>query len=470
MCKHIMQTDRHQTTAPQILLINPWIYDFAAFDLWLKPLGLLYVGGYLRQHGYRLRLIDCLDRHNPQLLALQGQTSPRLKAYGTGKFFRRRLETPEVLRQIPYPYCRYGITEEIFCDMLAKVPRPDAIFVTSMMSYWYPAAFRAIELAKHQFPEVPIVLGGVYASLCTEHAFAHSGADYVVQGQITDMLRALLDRITGYSRHETCSPFDICRTRPAYDLYEHLDHVGILTSLGCPFHCTYCASQLLCPDFLQRSPDSVFREIEELSVQRNVRNFAFYDDALLVNFQQHLQPVLEQIIQRELNCHFHTPNGLHARYIDEESAQLLFQAGFKTLRISLETIDRTRQQQSGGKVTSDEFQQAIEALKHAGFRGDQIGVYLFVGLPGQALEETEATVRYVHQQGLLVNLCEFSPIPETREWELLAQSGDVSANDDPLLHNNSIFLYMKQRYRFEQIQTLRNLIRAFNAKIKARYV
>jgi molybdenum cofactor biosynthesis enzyme MoaA len=189
---------------------------------------------------------------------------------------------------------------------------------------------------------------------------------------------------------------------------------------------------------------------------------------LLVNFRRHLQPILEQLIQQKLRCGFHTPNGLHARYIDHESARLLFRAGFKTLRLSLETIDRRRQHQTGGKVTSDEFQQAVEALKKAGFQGNQIGVYLFVGLAGQTLEETEATVRYVHRQGLLVNLCEFSPIPGTREWERLAQSRDVNADDDPLLHNNSIFLYVRHRYRFEQIQALRSLVRALNAKIKAK--
>jgi hypothetical protein len=30
-----------------ILLVNPWIHDFAAYDLWMKPLGLLYLGGIL---------------------------------------------------------------------------------------------------------------------------------------------------------------------------------------------------------------------------------------------------------------------------------------------------------------------------------------------------------------------------------------------------------------------------------------
>ncbi len=383
-----MSANVRQTEAPRLLLLNPWIYDFSAFDLWLKPLGLLYIGGYLRQHGYSVHLIDCLDRHNPQLLALQGRTSPRMKAYGTGKFFRRVIEKPEILRQIPYPYCRYGIPEEIFCQMLANTPRPSAILVTSMMSYWYPAVFRIIELAKQQFSQIPVILGGVYAGLCPEHALRHSGADYVVQGDAAETLLPLIDRITGCTRQEPYSALDFCRTRPAYDLYEHLDHAGLLTSIGCPFCCTYCASQLLCPNFIQRSPKSVFREIENMSLQRNIHNFAFYDDALLVNFHSHLQPLLEQLIRKQLPCSFHTPNGLHARYIDDDVARLLFQAGFKTLRLSLETIDRRRQKQTGGKITRDEFQQALEALKKAGFQGDRIGVYLFVGLPGQTLEDT----------------------------------------------------------------------------------
>ena len=29
---------------PHILLVNPWIHDFAAYDFWAKPLGLLTLG------------------------------------------------------------------------------------------------------------------------------------------------------------------------------------------------------------------------------------------------------------------------------------------------------------------------------------------------------------------------------------------------------------------------------------------
>jgi hypothetical protein len=46
-----------------LLLINPWIYDFTAYDLWSKPLGLLYLAAFLRQQGFKISYIDCLDKY-----------------------------------------------------------------------------------------------------------------------------------------------------------------------------------------------------------------------------------------------------------------------------------------------------------------------------------------------------------------------------------------------------------------------
>lgn len=49
---------------PKILLVNPPIYDFAAYDFWLKPYGLLRIAGHLRM-GNNLYLFDFLDRLHP---------------------------------------------------------------------------------------------------------------------------------------------------------------------------------------------------------------------------------------------------------------------------------------------------------------------------------------------------------------------------------------------------------------------
>ena len=46
---------------PRILLVNPPIYDFAAYDFWLRPYGLLSVAGQLRGRA-EFFLFDYLDR------------------------------------------------------------------------------------------------------------------------------------------------------------------------------------------------------------------------------------------------------------------------------------------------------------------------------------------------------------------------------------------------------------------------
>lgn len=453
------------STQKHLLLINPWIYDFAAFDYWMKPLGLLYLAAYLREAGYQIDWIDCVDRCHPEVAGLP--QAPKSRAHGTGKFLRQEIPKPAVLQDIPYHYCRYGMPEDLFMAMLRRMPRPDAVLVTSMMTYWYPGAARAIELVKQVFPGVLVALGGVYASLCRDHAASVSGADVVATERDPNRVVEMIDDLVGVRSHAEYRAFPAEAPLPAYDLYPRLESVSLLTSVGCPYRCSYCASQRLCPTFLQRSPDAVFNEIRHYVRDCNIRNIALYDDALLVNAPDHFEPLFEQVVDARLACSYHTPNGLHARYISEQVAQLMFQAGFQSLRLSLETVDAERQQQTGGKVTGAEFRQAVEQLKRAGFQGHQIGVYLFVGLPGQPLEETEATIRFVNSLGVLASLCEYSPIPGTPAHAQLAQAGYLSADDDPLLHNNTIFLYMKERHACEQIQQLKDLTRTLNAPIKA---
>ena len=53
------------SSPPLFLLINPWITDFAAYDLWARPIGLLILASLLRDGGCGVRLIDCLDRRDP---------------------------------------------------------------------------------------------------------------------------------------------------------------------------------------------------------------------------------------------------------------------------------------------------------------------------------------------------------------------------------------------------------------------
>ena len=55
---------------PRILLLNPALYDFSAYDFWLKPFGLLSVGGQLRGRA-DFALFDYLDRLHPSLAGMK---------------------------------------------------------------------------------------------------------------------------------------------------------------------------------------------------------------------------------------------------------------------------------------------------------------------------------------------------------------------------------------------------------------
>jgi len=246
-----------------LLLINPWIYDFTAYDFWSKPLGLLYIASILRENNYRINYIDCVDCNNPEILEFPQKRFPRKDEFGRGSFYKEEVKKPEVIKNIPRRFSRYGITEDIFRQELKKIPPPQAVLITSIMTYWYPGVFRVIQIIKQAFPGVPIILGGIYATLCFDHASKFSGADYVIAGnEIKDLLR-ILEQITKnkikYS--ETGKGLD-CLPYPAWDLYPNLDYICLLSSQGCPFRCSYCASFKINPKLEFRNPEKVANEIK----------------------------------------------------------------------------------------------------------------------------------------------------------------------------------------------------------------
>ena len=100
--------------APFVLLINPWITDFAAYDLWTKPMGLLLLASLLREGGCGVALIDCLDRRDP-FTNFHPETMPgRDKKFGTGKYPRMRLPKPRPYNDFPRYFTGTEFTRRAF--------------------------------------------------------------------------------------------------------------------------------------------------------------------------------------------------------------------------------------------------------------------------------------------------------------------------------------------------------------------
>ncbi|MBD3287221.1 radical SAM protein [candidate division KSB1 bacterium] len=446
-----------------ILLVNPWIYDFAAYDFWIKPMGLLSIGSILEHFGYKTFLIDCMDRFHPLILKKSTRgISPKHK-YGTGKFLRQVVEKPEMLSDIPRKYCRYGMPMDTFNEALSNIPQPDVILVTSMMTYWYPGPFKAIELLRQAFPKTRIILGGIYATLYHEHAEKYSGADVVITGPGERQALQLVDQITGNESDWNLFPEKWSEMpEPSYRYYNTLASVPVMTSRGCPYRCSFCASYLLCDTFEQKEPQRILEHIEYHYRKRHVNQFAFFDDALLVNKEAHIKKILEGCENRSVHVNFHTPNGLHAGKIDAEIAQIMFKTNFKTIRLSYETSNKARQKEMLHKVSDDALSNALDHLENAGYARNHIDVYVIMGLPGQELEEVVDSMIFVNSLGAKVRLTSFSPIPNTVDWNRAVTRFEMEENPDPLLTNNTIFPLKNERQTYDQFQNLRNLSKVLN--------
>lgn len=443
--------------AIKVLFIQPWIYDFSAYDFWIKPLGLLYTASLVREYcGAEVRFLDCLDGGRPG-------SRPRLKARpdGRGHFPKEEVPKPAVLKDVPRRFSRYGISPAEFEEALAREPVPDVVMMTCAMTYWYPGVQAVVELVRRRFGSVPVLLGGSYATLCPEHAAAHSGADLVVSGPAEVGLWPVMREVLGAGAVVCDAPVPgpfSALPRPAFDLVQNRAWLPILTSRGCPFRCSFCASFRLAPAYEQRPVDSVFSEIEDSCRRFGTRRFVLYDDAFLVDRGSHAQPLLRMIASSGLDLRIETPNGLHLSAVDGETAALFRSAGVGSIHLSLESSSDEFLKEKSPKTRAGDLARALDNLEAAGYRRNDCIVYLIMGLPGQDTAGIGESIEYVRGLGASPRLTSFSPIPGTREWDLLIGRGVLSDTCDPLLHNKTAFACLMSGIPPEETARLKALM------------
>jgi len=441
----------------KLLLINPWIYDFTAFDLWSQPLGLLYLASFLRRFEYDIAYIDCLG----------GNGHSKTKKYGTGHYPRTIIEKPAILHYVPRHYARYGISEEDFIARLQQNHDADAILITSIMTYWYPGVQNVVRLVRQHLPDKPVILGGIYATLLPQHAKRIIQPDYLVTGpgelKTLQLLSSILQQ--PYNNENLPKSLDDY-PYPAFDLLERTEYLLIMTSRGCPYDCSFCAQKKIAMPYARRSPDGVVREFQEQYERFRLRDFAFYDDALFLAKEKHIEIILQKLISCKLPLRLHSPNGLFAKYIDRRLAELMYKSGFKTIRISFETSNEQRRKDMYSKVTNEAMIQAVQNLVAAGYKAAELEAYVLMGLPEQSLEEVIASIIFVNNLGVQVKLASFSPIPGTLEYQRAVEKGLIPEDIDPLLSNKSIYPLADPQTSFERFRKVRTFAMVLNESAK----
>jgi radical SAM superfamily enzyme YgiQ (UPF0313 family) len=330
------------------------------------------------------------------------------------------------------------------------------------MTYWYPGAVEAVGLAREVFPRARIVVGGLYPSLCYDHAKTHLGADLTVRGGELRSLYAFIEEVLSRPLAFKPDPEDLERLPyPAFDLCEKPFFVPLLTSLGCVYKCTYCATPYLHPKMIRRSPRSVLDEILYWH-DHAVSRFALYDDNFLFDKETYAKPFLNMVKELPFPVYFHNPNALNASTIDEETGVLLKAAGFSEVRLGLETADPKLQKATGGKIDRRAFEKAVSFLRLAGFDGSAVCVYVLAGLPLQESVDVRSTVDYVSGLGLRVSLAHYSPIPHTRLYETHHALARYPIAEEPLFQNNALFPFAWEGFTEQELDELKAYAQAKN--------
>ncbi len=529
---------------PRALLINPPVHDFALYDHFLQPYGLFRLEELLTEAGYDVDFIDALDISDP--LSLKRFGPPVRRPDGTGKFFRQAIpfpaadpgpgglpETAASMAGNPSgsgapawfsdpgrSYARYGIAEESLREAVSGKAggraAPDIVLVTTGMTYWYPGVVEACRIVQELHPGVPILAGGIYASLMPGHCERATGAT-AVPGPAEGNLSPVLERLgfpplgeargedrgegseqgRGEGRGEGCGTTEnyVSAIKPVKngDLHGCGDAIkgcsaghlhagttgstriatrntrletarirgsGVLRlSTGCPFHCAYCASRAIDPRFRRGDPARAYEEFSAL-YDAGIRNFGFYDDALLFEKERLLFPFLDMIERGGQTPSFYLPNACHARYIDRETAARMMRGGFREVRIGYESASPGFHDEYGVKFGPDAVVNAVEALRAAGYTRNRIRLYIIAGLPGQTREEAEKTVRFSLDMGARPVLTEYSPIPGSELWDRCVRECRLPLADEPLFQNNTLFPMEWGGFTRADLEELKRMARA----------
>ena len=428
----------------EVLLINLPISSGAkkVISNSLPPLGLLYIGGYLKSKNVKCDFID------------------------------------------------FNIERSTKVDFISylKFLNPKIIGLSTYNEAWGAQKVFS-KLAKQILPNVIIVAGGAFSTFCYEDMFKENVVDYVIRGEgeisfynlynlliknkgdiinISGLVyrnidnRLLLNPVRRITELDKL-PFP---DRTLIDPSKYGVGYTISTARGCPGRCIFCSSTAFWGKRIYlRSVDSIIDEVMDIYNIYNQNSIYFADDTFTLNKARVIE-FCEKIKKTGINFYF----GIESRadVIDEGLIQLLKSAGFHKIQIGLESADNTILKKIKKNETIEQIEKAIRLAAKYDF---QIAVSYIVGHAFDTEVSIQKTINFAnyiqkkynaHATGSIN-----TPFPGTEQYDKAKELGiKIFSNDwDQYRLDNPIIgtSYISKDKLREYYNTMYNL--AVKAKI-----
>ncbi|MCX5677931.1 MAG: radical SAM protein [Candidatus Omnitrophica bacterium] len=180
----------------------------------------------------------------------------------------------------------------------------------------------------------------------------------------------------------------------------------IITSRGCPYSCTFCASfRIHGRKMRRRSSAAVLDEIEYLNKKFGVREFQIEDDNFTMG-KEYAREVLSGIIERGLRVWISLPNGVRIDALDKELLQLMERAGCYSLAIGIESGSDRILKKLQKSLTTKEIEEKLNLVKkHTKIR---VTGFFLIGHPDETEDDIKKSIEFALR--LKLDRASFSPL------------------------------------------------------------
>lgn len=300
-----------------------------------------------------------------------------------------------------------------------------------------PAAGAICTAIKERFPEIKILMLGGHVAALPERTLREEDADFVCGGEgpytVLDLLEVLKSgppsdygKVRGLWYWENKVP----RQNPPAPLVKDLDHempgavwdllpmekyrahnwhcfgglkrepyASIYTTLGCPYHCTFCCIQAPFKpgektlgykeevnSYRFWSPAAVVGQIDKLVNQYGVRNIKFEDEMFVLN-EKHVLGVCDLLIERGYDLNIWA----YARIdtVKEHLLDKMRRAGIRWLGFGIESASEHVRDIAAKSFGLNDIRKTLEKVRTAGIN---FGANFIFGLPEDTLETMQETL------------------------------------------------------------------------------
>jgi radical SAM superfamily enzyme YgiQ (UPF0313 family) len=421
---------------------GPMVTATALSNLATPSIGLAYVAGYVRQHGYDCHLIDSVAEGLDNFWPVKGY--------------------PELLGA--------GLP---FQETIDLIPADSEVLAFSVMfSAEWPVQRDFILAARSRFPHALFVAGGEHVTALAEYSLRDCPAlDVCVRGEGEQTFLELLEAYksgkdiasVGHIAYRECGEIRINGALPrirdlatipwpywpegylekfwkagkAFGIQSARD-MPMLASRGCPYQCTFCSNPgMWTTRYVLRAPDDVITEIKHYIAKYGITAIQFYDLTAIIKKSWTLE-FCKKLLENNIQLNWSLPSGTRSEALDEETLQALKKTGCNFLVYAPESGDVDTLRLIKKKVKLDRLTHSLETAKRLGLT---VRANLLIGFPHETRQQVWTTIRYGLYLSWIgvddVGISLFAPYPGSEIFDGLLANNMLSLDDAYFMNLNS---------------------------------